>query len=153
MDFRAQPLNQSDRRRSVLVRSLLPSTAARVQRNTSLLRCSLLGWCATRQDNLWRALVAVPLAITAAVLAGEFWLVLPLALLAWWWGSREWGLAWLVGVMEACFGVQWGYVGAYALATYPHHRALVGALWIGYAALVAGVGAVNRWHYNRKSGW
>jgi hypothetical protein len=108
-----------------------------------------------RTDRLWLSLVAIPLAIPAVVLAGRFWLWLlpPLALLAWWWGSVEWAWAWLVGIMEACYGIQWMYVGVYALTAYPRHRALVGVLWAGYAALVAAVGAVNRWRYQRHYGW
>ena len=162
MDFHSS-LNRNDRRCVVCLagttfmvpalRSLPPLARSSVQRTTSLLRSSLESVLAQRKDRLWLSLVAVPLALTAAMLAGAFTLVIPLTLLAAWWGSQEWLLAWLVGIMEACFGIQWGYVGAYALATYPQDRPLVAGLWIAYAALVAAVGAVNRWRYNRKYGW
>jgi len=108
---------------------------------------------AARKDRLWLSLVAVPLALTAVVLAGQFALILPLVALAWWWASQEWAWAWLVGIMEACWGIQWAYVGVYTLATYPEDRGMVAAGWIGYAALVACVAAVNRWRYHRRHGW
>jgi hypothetical protein len=108
---------------------------------------------AKRQDRLWLSMVAVPLAITAAALLSQFWLLVPLAVLCCWWGSVEWCWAWLVGVMEACWGVQWSLIGIYGLQDFPRHRLLVGVLWFAYAGAVAAVGALNRWRYNRKSGW
>lgn len=147
MSYFPFPLN--DRR--TVVYALRSRADAAVHRASSLLHAQL----AMRTDRLWLSLVAIPLAIPAVVLAGRFWLWLlpPLALLAWWWGSVEWAWAWLVGIMEACYGIQWMYVGVYALTAYPRHRALVGVLWAGYAALVAAVGAVNRWRYQRHYGW
>lgn len=144
----SHPLN-GRRTRFLSVSSLYPLAKAAAWQVTSALRAQL----ANRTDRLWLSLVVLPLAMPAVVLAGQAWLLPPLAALAWGWGSREWAWAWLVGVMEACYGLQWAYVGIYALDAYPTHRTLVGVLWAGYAVLVAAVGAVNRWRYNRRYGW
>ena len=104
---------------------------------------------AARQDRPLLSLVACPLAILAVTLAGSespavLWLLVPLAILTWWWGSTEWPWTWVLGVMEACYGVQWAVIGTYCLAAFPHDRILVGILWAAYALVVAGVSHVNR---------
>lgn len=111
---------------------------------------------AKRQDRPWIALVVLPLVMTATALTPlpqHFWLLVPLVCLTWWWGSVEWAWGWVVGVLEAAWGLQWAYVGIYCLEDFPRHRLLVGVLWAGYAAIVAAAGALNRWHYGRKNGW
>ena len=116
-------------------------------RLTSLGRARL----AARRDRPYLALVALPLAMVAATLAFPALLV-PLAFLCWWWGPSDWPWAWLLGIVEACFGVQWAVTGAYCLAAFPRHTVLVGLLWALYALLVAGAGALGRWH-GRRYGW
>ena len=87
--------------------------------------------------------------MVAATLTGSespvvLWLLVPLVLLTWWWGSTEWPWTWVLGVMEGCFGVQWGVIGTYCLAAFPHDRIVLGVLWATYALGVAGVSHVNR---------
>ena len=111
---------------------------------------------AARRDRPYLCLVALPLAILAVTLAGSehpavLWLLVPLAALTWWWGSTEWPWTWLLGVMEACYGVQWGVIGTYCLAAFPHARILVGVLWAAYALGVAGVAHLNRKRVGRYS--
>jgi hypothetical protein len=100
MSYFPFPLN--DRR--TVVYALRSRADAAVHRASSLLHAQL----AMRTDRLWLSLVAIPLAIPAVVLAGQpwlwLWLLPPLALLAWWWGSFEWGsLALDVGDLSAGF--------------------------------------------------
>ena len=105
-----------------------------------------------RTDRPWLTLVVVPLLTVSAVLAGHFWIVVPLVALMWWWGSSSDSWLWILGVLEACWGVQWAFVGVTLFTTFPHRVPLDAALWIGYALVVAGIGAVNRWQYHRRYG-
>ncbi len=123
---------------------------ARLLERISSLGDSML---AARRDRPYLALAALPLAMVAATMALWLWLLLPLTALCWYWASSEWRWTWLLGVMEACFGVQWAYIGAYCLATFPEQRILVGALWAAYPLVVAGVAAVSRWQYGHCYGW
>ena len=105
---------------------------------------------AARQDRPLLSLVACPLAMVAVTLAGSespaiLWLLVPLVILTWWWGSTAWPWTWVLGVMEACYGVQWAVIGTYCVAAFPHDRIVVGVLWAAYAGGVAGVA-----HFNRK---
>lgn len=111
---------------------------------------------AARQDRPLLSLVVCPLAILAATLRGSespgiLWLLVPLAILTWWWGSTEWPWTWLLGVMEAAFGIQWAMLGTYCLAAFPHDRILVGILWASYAGGVAGIAHLNRRRVGRYS--
>ena len=111
---------------------------------------------AARQDRPLLSLVACPLAILAATLTGSespavLWLLVPLAILTWYWVSTEWPWTWLLGITEAAYGVQWAVIGTYCLAAFPHDRILVGALWAAYAGGVAGIAHVNRKRIGRYS--
>ncbi len=108
-----------------------------------------LSLVAARRDRPYLCLVALPLAILAVTLAGSelpavLWLLVPLALLTWWWGSTEWAWTWVLGIMEACYGIQWAIIGTYCLAAFPHDRIVVGILWAAYALGVAGISHLNR---------
>ncbi|MHB8573472.1 MAG: hypothetical protein ACYDAY_11070 [Candidatus Dormibacteria bacterium] len=108
-----------------------------------------------RREAPWLALVAVPLAMVGsgltAFLLDSLWPPLlawpPPLLAAWWWGPRPDGFRWarLLAVQEGAFGIQWGLVGSFALATYPNARLVVGCLWAGSALLVVAV-----FHWNRR---
>lgn len=107
---------------------------------------------ARRTDRPWLALVVVPLAIVFATVTLHLLLIVPLVALMWWWGSSETAWVWILGVLESAWGVQWAFFGLLGLSSYPRHRALIAVVWIAYALLVAGVGAVNRWRYGRGFG-
>lgn len=107
---------------------------------------------ARRKDRPWLALVVVPLAIVVATVTLHLLVIVPLVALMWWWGSSETAWVWILGVLESAWGIQWAFFGLLGLSSYPRHRALVAVLWIAYALLVAGVGAVNRWRYGRRFG-
>ncbi len=106
-----------------------------------------------RHERPWIALVGIPLEAVAVAVAGlwfyEFVLIIPLLWLSPW--EEPW--IWILGVEEAAFGIQWAYIGVYALVTWSHAIVLVGLLWAGYAGVVAVLGVVNRWHYKRRWGW
>lgn len=105
-----------------------------------------------RCDRPWLSLVVVPIAIIGAAVSMRLLLIVPLVALMWWWGSSETPWVWILGVLEAAWGIQWAVLGLTLLATYPRHRLAVAVCWIGYALLVAGIGAINRWKYQRKYG-
>lgn len=108
---------------------------------------------ARRHHRPWLALVAVPLAVVAAVCAFQFWLVVPLFVLSWYWAPADWPWGWLLAVLEACYGVQWVYLGAAFLDGFSADRIVVGFLWALYAGLVAVVGMQNRRLSGRPYGW
>ena len=120
-----------------------------VQRAESSLRAVL----SKRQDRLWLSLVAVPLAMIIATLQLDLWLLIPIAILCWFWASSQSRWLWLLGITEGCFGIIWTYLGAYLLTEFPHNRIAVGAGWAAYALVVAIGGGVNRWRFQRKFGW
>jgi uncharacterized membrane protein len=119
------------------------------QRTESLARALI----AKRQDRLWLSLVAVPLAMIIAALQFDLRLLIPIAILCWWWASLESQWLWLLGLIEGCFGIAFAYLGAYLLAEFPHNQIAVGAGWAAYALVVAIGGCVNRWRFNRRYGW
>ena len=103
------PLNDGCQTIAPCFRSQCVST---VRRTTSLLRTKV----AERHDRPWLALVVLPLLMTGTAftpLTQRYLLWLPMVCLTWWWCSVEWRWAWLVGVLEAVWGLQWAYVGIY----------------------------------------
>ena len=122
----------------------LSSAAASLRKGIGTLSEDAVLGVSRRQDRLWLALVAIPLALVAAVLSFQFWLLPPLIVLDWWWASKEWAWTWLAGIIEACWGIQWAFLGTTFLAAYPAQRLVVGGLWIAYAGLVIVLCTVNR---------
>ena len=145
MRYDSHPLK--DRR--VTVPNLPIKVNIALQRAETMARTLL----AKRQDHLWLSLVAVPLAMTAVALQFELWLMVPIAVVCWWWASSASQWLWLLGIMEGCFGIIWAYLGAYLLAEFPHNRIAVGAGWAAYALVVAIGGCVNRWRFKHRYGW
>ena len=106
-----------------------------------------------RQERPWIALVGIPLEAVAVAIAGlwlyELLLIIPLLWLSPW--EEPW--TWILGIEEAAFGIQWGYIGVYALNSWSQDYVVIGLLWASYAGVIASIGAVNRWHYKRRWGW
>lgn len=115
--------------------------------------CLARALLAKRQDRLWLSLVAVPLAMIIVTLQLDLWLLIPIAILCWFWASSESQWLWLLGIMEGCFGIVWAYLGVYLLAEFPRNQIAIGAGWVVYALVVAVAGGVNRWRFNRRYGW
>lgn len=140
-------------RRSAM-RGIAPNGSAQTRLLVGLHRSAalLMSQFARRTDSPWRALVLVPILLALAVVTLHLWFVPPLVALCWWWGSKDDPWMWVLGILEAAWGVQWGAMGLYGLMDFPHHRGLVEVLWVGYALAIAGVGAVNRWQFQRKYG-
>ena len=131
------------------IQSTVGSQSLARLRSVSLISCSQL---VRRADRPWFTLVFVPIVMLACVVTLHLLLLLPLAALCWWWGSTEDRLMWVLGILEAAWGVQWACLGLFGYMDYPHARPLVAVLWIGYALVIAGIGAANRWKYNRRYG-
>lgn len=89
-------------------------------------------------------MIGAPLAAVAAVDSYQWWVLVPVGLLMWWWVPREDRWCWWLAVQEAAFGVEWSMMGAYSLAAWPGRRLVVGASWIGGAMVIALLGVVNR---------
>jgi hypothetical protein len=92
---------------------------------------------AARRSRLRLANVAVPLAVTAAIVSSQWWAVVPLSACAWWWAPREWGWEWAVAVGRGIITAEWALIGAYALGAFPDKRGVVGAAWVLTAVLLA----------------
>jgi len=83
------------------------------------------------------ALLGVPLAITGALLAGQVWLVIPLAVCAWWWAPRDSGWYWPIAVGRGVVTTEWAAIGASALAAFPEARTFVSLVWAASPGLLA----------------
>jgi hypothetical protein len=97
---------------------------------------------ARRQSRPLVALVGIPLAMIAALLAQPLCTV-PLVVCAWWWAPHDWGWEWLVGVGRGLIGFEWAYMGASALAVFADNRLVVGAVWIAAPAMVSAYAALR----------
>jgi hypothetical protein len=91
------------------------------------------------------AMVGVPLAMSAALIAEQPWAMLPLALCAWWWAPHAWGWEWLVALGRGVVGAEWAVAGATALAAFPDARLVVAAAWAGMPAAFAIYAAMPAW--------
>jgi hypothetical protein len=80
------------------------------------------------------------------------WLLPVLIACCWWWASTDDPWAFVLGILEAAWGVQWGAIGLYLIAAYPNNLVTVVAIWFGYAFAMAGIGAVNRFRFHRRYG-
>jgi hypothetical protein len=91
---------------------------------------------ASRRDNPWISVVAVPLGMTAAGLLGQWW-VWPILTLDASIASRgTW--SWVLGLELGYVGTNWAFLGAYALGTWPESVILVGLVWAAFPAVLAG---------------
>lgn len=96
-----------------------------------------------REDNLWIDLIAVPLALTALGLLGQWW-TWPLMLGGVAALSPSWRWFWLLSLELALIGVQWAYVGAISLGSAPDAVVPIGIAWVGFPLALAGAGAANK---------
>jgi hypothetical protein len=112
-----------------------------------LRRASTVVWlrlvltAASRRTRARLGMLGIPLAITASLIAGLWWTVLPLTLCAWWWAPRYTGWEWLGAVGRGLFGVEWALIGSSGIVNFPHHLLIVGALWSLGAGLLGLVGS------------
>lgn len=90
-----------------------------------------------RQSRPRLANVAVPLGIAEAIMAGQWWALLPFGVCAWWWAPRDRGWEWVVAIGRGLITAEWGMVGAYALVAFPAKRAVVGVMWAGIPPMLA----------------
>jgi hypothetical protein len=100
-----------------------------VRRRASALVRMQLAKATARQTRARLGLLGVPLAITASLMAGVWWAVLPLTLCAWWWSPRYTGWEWIGGVGRGLVGAEWAFIGCNAIVTFPHDMFIVGTLW------------------------
>lgn len=121
--------------RTRLVSGNGPYTRLTVADRFDVRRCAIavvkmqFALAAARQTRARLGLLGVPLAITASLMAGVWWTLLPLALCAWWWTPRHTGLEWVGAVGRGLVGAEWGFIGSNAIVTFPHDVLIVGALW------------------------
>jgi hypothetical protein len=97
---------------------------------------------ASRRTRARLGMLGVPLAITASLIAGLWWLVLPLAVCASWWSPRYTGLEWLRALGRGVVGAVWALTGSRAFASFPDHVLTVGAFWLLGAGLLVGGSSV-----------
>lgn len=101
-----------------------------------------------RKTRARLGMLGVPLAMTAALAAPQWWAALPLVPCAWWWAPRTWGWEWIVAVGRGLIGAEWASLGANALAVFPDVQLAVGAMWAGLPAVIAlsaAIGSRGAW--------
>jgi hypothetical protein len=119
-------------------------------------RASMVVWrrlvvtAASRRTRARLGMLGVPLAMTAGLVAGLWWTVLPLALCAWWWAPRHKGWEWIGAVGRGLIGAEWAFIGSSAIATFPHDSFLVGVFWSLGAGLLGLFGSGMTGQSNRS---
>jgi hypothetical protein len=110
-------------------RAILTDPSGVLRRASTVAWLRLVVTAASRRTRAHLGMLGVPLAITASLMAGVWWTVLPLALCAWWWTPRYTGWEWVGAVGRGLVGAEWAFIGCNAIVTFPHHLLIVGALW------------------------
>lgn len=90
----------------------------------------LVTTAASRRTRARLGMLTVPLAITASLITGLWWMVLPLGVCAWWWAPRHTGWEWLGAIGRGLIGAEWVLVGSSALAAFPSARTVVETSWV-----------------------
>jgi hypothetical protein len=90
----------------------------------------LLATAASRRTRARLGMLTVPLAITASLITGQWWAVLPLCVCAWWWVPQHTGWEWLGAVGRGLIGAEWVLIGSSALAAFPTARTVVEVSWV-----------------------
>jgi hypothetical protein len=72
--------------------------------------------------------------MTAAGTANQWAVLIPLVVLAWWWSPP--GTFW-VALQLGLIGIEWAFVGAYALAQVPQHAGVIAAMWVAFPLTLA----------------
>jgi hypothetical protein len=90
----------------------------------------LLAIAEARRTRAHLGMLTVPLAITASLITGLWWTVLPLTVCAWWWAPQHTGWEWLGAVGRGLIGAEWVLVGSSALAAFPSSRTVVETSWV-----------------------
>ena len=98
----------------------------------------------SRRARPWLAMVAVPLASNAALMALLWWTSPPLIVCVWWWADRSWTRTWLLPIEYSCVGTAWCLAGSSALAVFTSDTILVGAIWAASALVLALVALSTR---------
>lgn len=114
-----------------------PSLPFRPSRTLGLegLARQLIAAAARREPQPWLGVIGVALAETAALATGDWWLLPPLVLCAWWWCPSAWRWTWLQPTGLAVLGAAWITVGVGLIHQLPLLPA--GLLWAGGAELLA----------------
>lgn len=99
---------------------------------------------ALRQPLPWVGKVGVPLAITAAMLTGTWWALVPLMVCVWLCTEDAWARRCLIALETGFLGAIWAVLGAYALGVWPSHRPIVGAGWAITAGAIAAIAWLRR---------
>jgi hypothetical protein len=121
----------------------LPGDLREILRQVRAARSRLFTLAHSRAARPRLGMLGLPLALVAALVASQWWAVIPLVACAWWWAPRAWGWEWLVAVGRGLIGAEWAYIGASALAAFPGDRVALGVWWAGVPAAFALVAAVR----------
>lgn len=117
---------------------------ARLAAHAHVARIRTRGYVRSRDERKHLAMLGIPLAVVAALLSEQPWMVLPLTACAWWWAPRDWGWEWLVAIGRGVIATEWAALGSSALATWPRQRALVATVWIAPVAMLLLAAAIRR---------
>lgn len=100
-----------------------------------------------RRENHWLALVATPLAMTAAALLGLWWTWPLMLFVSYGWTPND-SKAWIFVAQQAGFGTGWAYAGIGYLTIVGHDLMVFGLVW----ALVPAVLSAGSALYRRDQG-
>lgn len=103
----------------------------------------LLAIAGARRTRARLGMLTVPLAITASLITGLWWAVLPLTACAWWWAPQQTGWEWLGAIGRGLIGAEWVLVGSSALAAFPNARIVVEVPWVLSILILAWGSRVN----------
>ncbi len=103
---------------------------------------------AARRDNGWVGVVAVPLAMTATGLIGQWW-TWPILLAVAACLTRAWRWSWLLSLQLACVGTAWAVIGINWLTAFPSAMLFVGFGWAAVPLVLALAGVEHRRRRNR----
>jgi len=101
-----------------------------LRRASSIVWLRLLATVASRRTRARLGMLTVPLAITASLITGLWWMVLPLTVCAWWWAPQHTGWEWLGAIGRGLIAAEWVLVGSSALAAFPSERTVVETFWV-----------------------
>jgi hypothetical protein len=111
----------------------------------------LLSASKLRQTRARLAMLGVPLAITAGLMVGQSWTVIPLSVCAWWWAPRYTGWEWVVALGRGLVGAAWASLVSSALVNFPAHMlAGAGLCLLSAGALVGGPYALRQWVFRAE---
>jgi hypothetical protein len=131
-------------------RATLADLCGVLRRTSTVVWLRLVVTAPSRRTRARLGMLGVPLAITASLIAGLWWTLLPLTVCAWWWAPRYTGWEWIGAVGRGLVGAAWALLGSSAFVSFPNNALEVGAFWLLGAGLLVGPHALRHWVFQTR---